>query len=147
MKFRTTLVVAALAMRLAIPAHAQSEASSLSAVSAMPVASVIATGAFAASAVLTIPLELSAGGMVLVVKSVELSARGTVYMLERASDGAQASVEVIGRGASAASMAAGTLVAVSVIGAGTILSVAGTAIAFIPNAIGRALLYNERVTS
>jgi hypothetical protein len=40
----------------------------------------------------------------------------------------------------------GSLVMVSVIGAGTVLSAAGEVIAFIPNAIGRALLYNERIT-
>ena len=72
-------------------------------------------------------------------------ARGTVYLLERASDGARASVEVAGRGAAGA-VAAGTLVTVSVIGTGVILSAAGEAIAFIPNALGQALLHNERVT-
>jgi len=54
-------------------------------------------------------------------------------------------VEVAGRGAGAVSVTAGTLVAVSVIGAGSILSVAGEAIAFLPNALGRALLHNERL--
>ena len=68
-------------------------------------------------------------------------------MLERASDGARVSVEVLGRGVGAASLAVGTGVAVSVIGAGLVLSAAGEAIAFIPNAMGRALLHNERVTN
>jgi len=36
-------------------------------------------------------------------------------------------------------------VVVSVAGTGVILSAAGEAIAFIPNAMGRALLHNERV--
>jgi hypothetical protein len=40
----------------------------------------------------------------------------------------------------------GAAVAVSVIGAGTVLSVAGEVIAFIPNEIGKALLHNEQVT-
>ncbi len=35
---------------------------------------------------------------------------------------------------------------VSTIGAGIILSAAGEAIAFVPNALGRALLHNERLT-
>jgi hypothetical protein len=70
----------------------------------------------------------------------------TVYVLERASDGARISIEVAGRGVATASVAAGTLVAVSVIGSGVILSVAGEAIAFLPNALGRALLHNERIT-
>ena len=80
------------------------------------------------------------------IKAVEVSAQGTVYVLERASDGARVSVEVSGRGAGAASLAVGTGVTVSVIGAGLVLSAAGEAIAFIPNAIGRALLHNERLT-
>jgi hypothetical protein len=37
-------------------------------------------------------------------------------------------------------------VVVSVVGAGVVLSAAGEAIAFIPNALGRALLHNERLT-
>jgi hypothetical protein len=41
---------------------------------------------------------------------------------------------------------AGASVVVTVIGAGTVLSAAGEAIAFIPNALGKALLYNERQT-
>jgi len=44
------------------------------------------------------------------------------------------------------SMVAGTVVVVSVVGAGVVLSAAGEAIAFIPNALGRALLHNERLT-
>jgi hypothetical protein len=77
---------------------------------------------------------------------VEVGALSTVYVLERASDGARVSVEVAGRGAAQASVAAGALVTVSVIGAGVILSAAGEAIAFVPNGLGRALLHNERLT-
>jgi hypothetical protein len=107
----------------------------------------VAVGASAATAsVVAVPVILSTAGTVLVVRSVEASARGTVYLLERASDGAQASVEVLGRGASGASLAAGTLVTVSVVGAGVILSAAGEVVAFLPNALGRALLHNERLT-
>ena len=43
-------------------------------------------------------------------------------------------------------MAVGTVVAVTVVSTGWVLSAAGTAIAFVPNMIGAALLYNERVT-
>jgi hypothetical protein len=67
-------------------------------------------------------------------------------VLERASDGARASIEIIGQGVSGASVAAGTIVTVGVISAGVVLSAAGRAIAFIPNELGRALLHNERVT-
>jgi hypothetical protein len=125
---------------------AQSEASALSAVSALPVASVVVGTSAAASAVVAIPVALSTAGAVLIVKTVESTARGTVLVLERATDGARASIEVIGRGIAGASMVAGASVVVTVVSAGVVLSVAGEAIAFIPNALGRALLYNERLT-
>ena len=44
------------------------------------------------------------------------------------------------------SVAAGTAVVVTAFSAGWVLSAAGKAIAYIPNEIGAALLYNERVT-
>jgi hypothetical protein len=96
--------------------------------------------------VVAVPVVLSTAGAVLVVKTVESTARGTVYVLERASDGARASIEVVGKGVAGVSMVAGTAVVVSVVGAGVVLSAAGEAIAFIPNALGRALLHNERLT-
>jgi hypothetical protein len=83
---------------------------------------------------------------VLVVKGVEVSAHGTVYLLERAADGAQVSVEVLGKGAAAVSVGVGAMVAVSLVGAGVLLSTTGEVIAFIPNEFGKALMHNERVT-
>ncbi|MDZ7892653.1 MAG: hypothetical protein U5L73_12975 [Rhodoferax sp.] len=109
----------------------------------MPVASVVGASA---GAVIAIPVAFSTAGAVLVVKSVETSTKGTVYLLERVSDGARASVEVSGKAASGASTAVGTSVFVSVISTGVVLSVAGKAIAFVPNEIGKALLHNERVS-
>jgi hypothetical protein len=96
--------------------------------------------------VVALPVAFSVAGAVLVVKGVELSAKGTVFVLERVSDGARASVEVSGKVAEGVSTAAGTVVAVSIISAGVVLSVAGQVIAFIPNEVGRKLLHNERVT-
>ncbi|HCY16651.1 MAG: hypothetical protein A2Z93_14910 [Curvibacter sp. GWA2_64_110] len=130
----------------AFDVKAQTDASALSAVSALPVASVVVAGSAAASAVVAVPVALSTAGAVLVVKTVESTARGTVYVLERASDGARASIEVVGKGVSTVALSVGTVVTVSVIGAGVVLSAAGEAIAFIPNALGRALLHNERLT-
>jgi hypothetical protein len=46
----------------------------------------------------------------------------------------------------AASVGVGTVVAVSVVGAGVLLSVAGEVIAFVPSALGRALMHNEQLT-
>src|SRR6185369_14235534 len=116
-------------------------------VSALPLASVVVGASAAAGASLAVPVILSTAGAAFVVKAVEVSAVGTVCVLERASDGARVSVEIAGRGVANASMVAGTVVTVSVIGAGIILSVAGEAIAFLPNALGRALLHNERLTN
>jgi hypothetical protein len=130
------------ALACAIPARAHNEASAVSALSALPLASVVV----GASALVALPVALSATGTVLVVKTAESTARGTVYLLERASDGARVSVEVAASAVGHLSLAAGTAVAVTVIGSGVILSAAGEAIAFVPNALGRALLHNERLT-
>jgi hypothetical protein len=48
--------------------------------------------------------------------------------------------------AAGASVAVGASVVVSAVAAGWVLSVAGEAIAFVPNALGQALLHNERIT-
>lgn len=146
---RNMLLAAGLAAALVTgPVQAQSEASVV--LSALPLASVVGvagSAAAGAAAVSALPVALTVSGAVLVVKSVEVSARGTVYVLERASDGALASVELSGRAASVVAVGVGTAVAVSVIGTGVVLSAAGEVLCFIPNELGRALLHNERVTN
>lgn len=147
--FFTTLTAACAVLALSVSprVHAQSEASLV--LSMLPVASVVVAGGAsnAASAVLTVPAMLSTAGAVLIVKAVESTARGTVWLLERASDGATASIELTGKVAGGASMAIGTSVTASVIGSGVVLSALGEAIAFIPNAVGKSLLHNERITN
>ncbi len=150
--FKQMLLAASLSAALVTgPARAQSEASLV--LSALPVASVVGAGsavagsaAAGAAAVSVVPAALAVSGAVLVVKAVEVSARGTVIVLERASDGARASVELSGRAASGVVAGVGTAVAVSVIGAGVVLSAAGEVLCFIPNELGRALLHDERLT-
>ena len=150
--FKHMLLTASLSAALVSgPVRAQSEASLV--LSALPVASVVGTGsavagsaAAGAVAVSAVPAALAVSGAVLVVKAVEVSARGTVIVLERASDGARASVELSGRAASGVVTGVGTAVAVSVISAGVLLSAAGEVLCFIPNELGRALLHNERLT-
>ncbi|MBL8338489.1 MAG: hypothetical protein JNM97_17125 [Rhodoferax sp.] len=137
------LVIAA-AVTLPAPAIAQTQASALSAISAFPIASVVLASDASGPAVEASVL-LAAAGAGLVVRAIESTARGTVYVLERVSDGARVSVQVAGAAAGAASVAVGTSVTVGVIAAGTVLSVAGQVIAFVPNAVGQALLYNRRV--
>ena len=139
-------IVSLLAACTAFSAQAQSEAST--ALSLLPLASVVGTASVAgaaASAVVALPVALSVGGAALTVVAVEASAEGTVYLLARASDGARASVRLAGAAVQGSAMAVGTVVMVGVIGSGVVLSAAGEMIAFIPNAIGRALLHNERL--
>lgn len=131
------------------PLQAQAQSDASVALSMMPVASVLVAGSAvgaSATAVVAVPAALSVGGSTLVVVAVEAAVDGTVYVLERASDGARASIKVAGRAANGVSNAVGTSVVVTVIGAGVVLSAAGEVLAFVPNAIGRSLLYNERLS-
>ncbi|MBL0086985.1 MAG: hypothetical protein IPP87_15405 [Ideonella sp.] len=112
-------------------AHGTDPSTASSALSLLPVAVVVAA-----------PAALLSGGVVLTVVAVQASAVGTVWVLERASDGARASVELAG----SAAMALGTGLVVTALSTGWVLSAASAAVAFIPNEIGASLLYNERVT-
>ena len=151
--FKSICMAGALALSMAAsPARAQSEASLV--LSALPVAAVVVTASTAAgsvaaagAAVSAVPVAFSVVGATLVVKAVEVTASGTLYLLERASDGAQASVRIAGNVASGVVMGVGTVVAVSAIGTGLLLSTAGEVLAFIPNELGKALLHNERATN
>lgn len=134
-RFRFTLLAAALGTALMSTARAHSEASELSALSLLPAAVSVAA-----------PSMLIAGGAVLTVVSVQASAVGTVWVLERASDGARATLHFSGHVTQGALLSAGTAVVVTALASGYVLSAAGQAIAFIPNEIGRALIYNERIT-
>src|SRR5215208_6704675 len=135
--------VLSLGALIAVPARAQTEASAVSALSALPLASVAAGAGAGAS--LAVPAILSAAGAVFVVKSVDAGALSTMFVLERASDGVQISLE-IGRASAKASPAVGDVVSASATGAGVILSVGYEVVAFVPNALGRSLLHNERLT-
>ena len=92
------------------------------------------------------PAGLVMAGAAFTVVAVTAAAEGTLWVLERASDGARISVTLSVAGSGAISLAAGTVVEVVACSTGWVLSAAGKAIAFIPNELGRALLYNERVT-
>ena len=115
--------------------RAHPHASDASALSALPIAVSVAA-----------PVMLLSAGATLAVVAVETSAEGTVWVLERASDGARMSVTLSAQAAAGLSVAVGTAVLVTAFSAGWVLSAAGQAIAYIPNEIGKALLYNERVT-
>ena len=126
---------AALIATAAAGALAQSGVSELSALSALPIALSVAA-----------PVMIVSAGATLTIVAVEASATGTVWVLERASDGVRASVRFGAQAAGGLSVAAGTAIVVTALSTGWVLSAASEAIAFIPNQIGSALLYNERVT-
>ncbi len=132
---RSMLAAAVLAASLHCPARAHGNASDASVLSALPIAVSVAA-----------PVMILSGGVMLTVVAVEASAEGTVWVLERASDGARASVTLSAAAAGGLSVAAGTAVTVTAFSAGWVLSTAGKAIAYIPNEIGAALLHNERLT-
>lgn len=134
---RSSLIAAVLAAALLAPAqaHRPPAASELSALSALPVAVSVAG-----------PALLLSGTAALTVVAVEASAAGTVWVLERASDGVRISLTPSAELAQGALVASGTAVAVTAVTAGWVLSSAGQAIAFVPNSLGRTLTHNERVT-
>lgn len=135
-----------LGLAAAPTARAQSDASLM--LSALPIASVVvgtAASVGASATVVALPVALSVEGAKLIVKGVQASAKGTVWLLESASDGAVASIELSAGALGASAAGVGTAILVSVVGTGVLLSAAGEVIAFIPNEIGKALLYNERL--
>ena len=137
---------AVLMAAVSAPAQAQSEVSV--GLSMLPVASVVGAASVAGAAagsVLAVPAALLVSGVTLTVKAVEVSGRSTVYVLERAGDGATASVAVASTVVGGAALSVGATVVTTVMASGVILSAAGEAIAYIPNAVGRALLHNERL--
>jgi hypothetical protein len=127
--------VLSLALATALPVRAHGGSADLSALSFVPVAVSVAA-----------PVMVLSGGAYLTVVAVHASAEGATWILENAADGARASVKFASQAAGGASVAVGTAVTVSAITAGYVLSAAGTVIAFIPNEIGKALLYSQRLT-
>ena len=114
---------------------ALSAPSTLSELSLLPVA----------VSVVAVPAVLSGVGAMTVV-SVEAASDGTVWVLERASDGARATFQVSQQGAGHALVSVGTAVTVTAFSAGWLLSNAGKALAYVPNEAGKALLHHERVS-
>jgi hypothetical protein len=136
-------LLAALTLSLALSAQAQSE---LSAISAAPVVLSVTAVSATGVALSVAPAALLSAGVTLTVVSVEVIGGATVWVLQRASDGARISLRTAGHVGKGIVVSTGMAVVVSVVGAGTVLSAAGEVIAFIPNEIGKALMHNERVT-
>jgi hypothetical protein len=120
---------------VATPAMAHDDGlSEASALSALPVAMSVSA-----------PLMLAAGASVMTIVAINVVADGTVWVLQRASDGARISVKWTGLSVGMASVAVGTAITVTAVSAGWVLSTAGEVLALIPNELGRALLHHERV--
>ena len=133
---RLAAIATALALTAAVGARAEAQSSTeLSEASLVPVAISVA-----------LPIVLVAGAGSIVVTGVEASAEGTVWIVENAADGVKGSICFAGRVAGAAAVAVGTVIVVTVVATGMVLSTAGHVIAFIPNEIGRSLSYNQRVS-
>jgi hypothetical protein len=132
---KTFILGVLMAATLASASPARAQASEASALSMLPVAVSVAA-----------PVAVLSAGAVFTVVAVQATSGATVWVLERASDGVQASVTLSGAAAAGASLVVGTAVVATAISTGWVLVSAGKAIAFIPNEVGRALLYNERVT-
>ena len=128
------------ALLMPAAAHARdpaaSQASTASALSAAVPVALSVTG----------PALLASGTAALAVVSVQASATGTVWVLERASDGARWTLHFAADSTAAASRGLGTVVTVTALSAGWLLSAAGEAIAFVPNALGASLLHHEQIT-
>ena len=135
MNLRAAVSLAASLAIATSAARAQSDAGEASALSTLPIAVSIAA-----------PVAVLSAGAAFTVVAVEATSTGVVWVLERAADGTRASVEFVGRGAGDLSLAAGTVVVATAVSTGWVLAAAGQAIAFVPNELGRALLYNERIT-
>ena len=125
---RIAAVALALSLAAAGTAHAQSNVSRISEESLVPIAISAA-----------LPVVLVAGAGSIVVTGVQASADGVVWFVETVVDGVKGSIRV-------PAMAVGTVVVVTVVATGMLLSAAGHVIAFIPNEIGRSLSYNQRVS-
>ncbi len=128
-------VAAAVSLALASTAQAHNGLSEASALSMLPIAVSVAA-----------PVALLSAGAAFTVVAVSAVAEGTVWVLERASDGARMSLTLSGQVVGGVSVLVGAAVVTTAFSAGWVLSAAGKAIAFIPNEVGKALLYNERVT-
>ena len=129
----TRLSALALGLLATVPAAAQSTApSQASAVSVAPSVELA-----------SIALEALPAGSELVIRSVEVVGERVRVTVASAATGASFVVELAARAARGVVLAAGTVVSVAVVSGGYLLSVAGEALAFVPDAAARALIHHE----
>jgi hypothetical protein len=129
-----TLVAASAALALVLATPAQAQHRTLSEVSAVSVLPVVVSVA--------VPTMLVVGSGALTVVAVEASADGTVWVLERASDGMRGSLRIAGQ----VSQAVGSSIEVVAHAAGSLLCSGGKVLAIVPNETGARLLHRQRLT-
>lgn len=111
---------------------AQSTASDMSAISV--VASVVAPAYF-----------ISEGGEYL-VKGVEASGNGTLYVLEKVGTGVRGSVTVAANASGAVSVGVGDILSTTATAAGMLLVSAGRVLAIIPTELGKSLMKSKKIS-
>lgn len=127
---RKYIVMLCILCSLVSPALARSDLSDISVVpSAVVLAGVLA-------------LDLS-GAMV--VESVEKIGDVTRVVLKGVSDGAKVTLEISGKIAEPLALASAATVIVTATSSGHVLTTSGKVLAFVPNELGKALLYHAPV--
>ncbi|MEO5687659.1 MAG: hypothetical protein ABIR54_09865 [Burkholderiaceae bacterium] len=134
-RLRTAALAIAATLAVHQSACAGGASSELSEASLVPVAISVA-----------LPVVLVAGAGSIVVTGVQASAQGTAWIVENVADGVKGSICFAGNAVAVAGIAVGTVIVVTVVTTGRLLSAAGHVIAFIPNEVGRSLSYNQRVS-
>lgn len=136
------LIAAMVSLSMAVPAAlvsapAMAHSDGLSEASAL--------SGFGVAMSVSAPVMLVAGASAMTVVAISVVTDGTVWVLQRASDGARIVVTWSTLSAGMASVAVGTAITVTAVSAGWVLSTAGEVLALIPNTLGKALLHHERV--
>lgn len=88
---------------------------------------------------------VGASGMVLVT-GVEVLAQGSVVVITGVSEGVSVTVQLSGQALQGLGIVSGTVLHASAVATGHLLISAGKVIAFIPNALGKALIHHEKVS-
>lgn len=88
---------------------------------------------------------VGASGMVLIT-GVEVLAQGSVVVITGVSEGVSVTIQLSGQALQGIGLASGAVVQVSAVATGHLLISAGKVIAFIPNALGKALIHHEKIS-
>jgi hypothetical protein len=116
-------------------ARAQPEETGLGEALRLPIASMASDGQWG---------DLCEGSADFVVRAVDASAYAIGYTLEHSGGAGRVRVQIAGRGVHQASIGLGTVVTANALATGVVLAAAGESLAFVPNALGRAVLQDQR---